>query len=272
LTPNPDYIEKFVKFLSDTNWHKFLIDSINKYIIGCHSLTEIDKLFMSITKIIEMFLVDAVTKKQGSPVPSKFSYGIKLLNYAIQCRLIKSKDEPIYSLLYWIFKEPRNTSHHNFLIYPYNTLVMFMTEFNEAMERIENLVQSSYRANFNTRYNQTDKKIEIENVQVWIPDGTPLPDNQKVEAAIKFSDQRTKTTPLEYNGTYWKGNYDTRGLVCGLGSVYIQGVNRTENFVVTSGSVVVISFPIGQNCPNCRRTITSNTYFCPYCGAQLTIY
>ncbi len=43
LTANPDYIVKFIEFLSDTNWEKSLLDAIKKFIYGGHSLTKIER-------------------------------------------------------------------------------------------------------------------------------------------------------------------------------------------------------------------------------------
>ena len=149
-----------------------------------------------------------------------------------------------------------------------------MSEANEAIERIERLIQSPYHASFNVRYEQMDKKIKIENAQIWRPNGSLLSGDQKVEAWIQFPDQKIRTTPLYHDSgaSTWKGEYDTRGLVCGSAPIYLQGVDNKNDFVTCSGSVAVISFPKGESCPNCHFTITSGDFVCPNCGKRLSVF
>jgi len=95
-----DYIAKFVRFLSDSSWNKSLLNPINTFLSGNYSLSEIDSLMMSVTKTVEKTLENAIARRRGSPVPRQYSYGIRLLNYALSCNFIKNKNEPIFSLLY----------------------------------------------------------------------------------------------------------------------------------------------------------------------------
>lgn len=268
----PEYIQKFIRFLRDASWHRSILNLITDFLENQHySLSEIDSLIMSVTKKVETSLRDAVARYQGSSVPSNSSYGVRLLDYAVRCGLIRSKKEPVYALLYWIFKEPRNTSHHEFVSYPYNTLVLFMSEANEAIERIENLIGPSYRSRFRMFYDEEKRKIKVEDVTVWRPNGTPLPADQKVEISMIFPDKTIKTIPLNYNEKHWKGEYDARGIPCGTISGYVKGVDHGRHFVAPSGSTAVAYFPHGESCPNCGNVITSDNSICPNCGKRLLV-
>jgi hypothetical protein len=75
--------------------------------------------------------------------------------------LIANKEEAIYSLLKLILKDPRNTSHHTFRNYPYKTLVMFLSEINEALESIDGLVKPSYVSYLKTNYDPATKKLVL---------------------------------------------------------------------------------------------------------------
>jgi len=273
LSDVPEHVQKFIRFLRDANWHRSLLKMITDFLEGHrYSASEIDSLMMSVTKAVETNLRDAVTRCQESPVPRNVSYGIRLLNYAVNCGLIRNREEPIYALLYWIFKEPRNTSHHEFVSYPYNTLVLFMSEANEALERIEHLIEYPYRAHFNMIYDQEEQKIKIENAKIWRPNGTPLPTDQKVEISINFPDRTLKTIPLSpHENGYWRGEYDARGQLCGTVYTYLGVVNHGTRFVVSSGSTIAVTFPSGESCPYCGSLITWDTSICPYCGKRLRV-
>ena len=273
MSDTPDYVEKFVRFLHDANWHKSLLDIITDFIEGHrYTVSEIDSLIMSVTKKVETSLLDAVVRHQGSSVPVQRSYGTKLLKYAVKSGLIQSPEEPVYSLLNWIIKEPRNTSHHEFVSYPYNTLVLFMSEANQAIEQIEHLIEDPYEAYFRMAYEEDEKKIKIENAKVLRPNGSTLPIDQKAEILLKFPNQMLKTVPLTPDeNDNWKGEYDTRGEQCGTIWGYITGVNHGRHFETSSGSSIAVTFPLGESCPECGHPITSNTYICPNCGTRLKV-
>jgi hypothetical protein len=236
---------------------------------GRFTASEIDSLMMTITKNVESNLRGALARHLGNAVPNDRSYGIRLLDYAVDCHLIPSKEHPLYALLYWILKEPRNTSHHDFTSYPYNTLVMFMTEANEALEQIERMIKPTYGAYLRTNYDEKEKKIKIDNVRVLRPNGSPLPGDQKVEAILNFADKKVKTIPLTFGTDSWHGEYDARGEACGTASCFLQGLNHGTHFVATSGSSITVSFPANEPCPNCGEIVSSGTSVCPKCGKRL---
>lgn len=272
MNDTPEYIQKFVRFLHDANWHRSLLNAITDFLdTRRYSLSQVDALIMSVTKTVEISLRDAVSRYQGSSVPKDLSYGVKLLNYAVKCGLIQDYKEPIYALLYWILKEPRNTSHHEFISYPYNTLVLFLSEANEAVERIENMIESTYKTHFKVTYDEESRKIKIENAKILRPNGTPLPADQKVEASIKFPDKTTKTLPLNHNGNHWSGEYDARGQACGTISIYLEGINHGKHFIAPSASTIMVSPLYGEACPKCGRLIDAETYICPNCGNRLRV-
>jgi len=236
-----------------------------------YSENEIDALMMSVTKRVETTLKDSIERYQGKSLPSKIS-GDKLLDHALGCHFIKNKEEPIYSLLYWTLKEPRNTSHHEFTTYPYNTLVQFMLEANMVIQRIRTLAEPGYSGRFDLSFDPNKKTLGIEYAKVWRPDDTDLPLNQKVEITFKFPDEAIKTLPLSpSNNGYWKGGYDARGESAGTVWANLRGVNHGRPFNIATGSTVALFPVVGENCPNCGKTIDYQTSICPKCGSRLRI-
>lgn len=273
MSGTPEYIEKFVKFLHDANWHRSILDKVTHFLEAQHFTTgDIDSLLMEVTKTVESNLRATVARHMGKKIPQNRSYGIKLLNLAVDSHLILNREHPLYGFLCWILKGPRNTSHHEFTNYPFNTLVMFMTEANQALEGIENLFEPTHKAYLKTRYDKSEKKIKIESGKILRPDGTPLPNDQKVEVAICLPDKKVKTIPLTQNETGdWQGEYDVRGEACGTLSCYLEGLNHGTHFTTSSGSSVVVSYSLNKPCPKCGHVITSDTSFCPKCGERLRI-
>lgn len=273
MSTTPEYVEKFVRFLQEATWHRSHLEIITSFLEARRFATsDIDSLMMAITKNVETNLRSALALHLGSAVPNDRSYGVRLLDYAVNCHLIPNKEHPLYALLYWILKEPRNTSHHDFTSYPYNTLVMFMTEANEALEQICRLIKPTYGAYLRTNYDEKEKKIKIDNVTVLRPNGTPLPADQKVEAILNFADKKVKTIPLTYGSGSWHGEYDARGEACGTVSCFLKGLNHGTHFVASSGSNATVSFPTNESCPHCGQTISVGTYVCPKCGKRLYLF
>jgi hypothetical protein len=272
LSSNTEYIEKFVRFLQDATWHESLLDIITEFIEKSgQTNSDLDSLIMSATKKVEESLRNSVSKKIGTAVPPTESYGQKLVNYAITCDLIKDYYQPIYALLSWLFKEPRNTSHHSFVSYPYNSLVLFMSEINEALERIDNLVVTPYSANLRMNFDPSVKKLLIGNVKIVRPNGTFLPTSEKAEISLRFPQQGWKTVPLVPDGKdYWKGEYDARGEYCGTIWGSVRGVDKGSGFVASGAANTTVGFA-STSCPNCGGSVALGAYTCPHCGRRLTI-
>jgi len=257
----------------ETSWNKSIVTSITKFLnIKSPTKDDVDSLIMTVTKMVETKLRDTLAIHLGTSVPNDKSYGVRLLDYAVDSHLISSKSETIYSLLYLILKEPRNTSHHTFKTYPYKTIVMFLCEVNEAIERIDSLIKPTYVSYLSTNYYPSTKKIIVE-ANILRPDMTVLPHDQKAEVVLHFPQGRVKTIPLTGGAlNTWTAEYDARGEACGTASCFIRGFDKTIPFVASSGASFVVSYPVGQKCPHCGNEIgVLFTSLCPHCGKELSI-
>lgn len=209
----PEYIGKIIAFLNlETAWNKSIVGditiSLNK---KNQTKDDIDSLVMAVTKKVETRLRETLAKHLGRNVPRERDHGIGLLDYAVDSHLIRSKNEPIYYLIYLILKEPRNSSHHTFPDYPFKTTAMVISEANEALQRIDTLIQPAYSSHLHTNYDPANKKINIK-TEILKPNGTFLSQDQKVEVTLQFQNS-VKTVPLTYGSVNtWIGEYDVRGV------------------------------------------------------------
>jgi hypothetical protein len=270
-----NYIERLVVFLreEETSWNKSILPNITRFLnITNPTKDDIDSLLMEVTKRVETELRSALANKLRKPVPPDRSFGISLLEYSVDSHLITNKDEPIYSLLELILRVPRNTSHHTFTMYPYKTIVMFLSEANEALERINRLTRPTYLSDLATAYNTSTKRVEIQ-AKIFRPDLTLLPTDRKVDAILTFPQDRVKTIPLTAGALdTWIGAYDVRGEPCGTVTCFVRGFDGTSSFEATSGSGIFVSCDVGQKCPNCGSTVNSPFMaVCSRCGSTLPI-
>jgi len=274
LSNTPEYIERLVVFLSqETSWNQSIVGTITSFLSKPgHTINDVDSLMMVVTKEVESKLRETLAKHLGRPLPDDKSYGTRLLDYTVDCHLIQSKEEPIYALLYLILKEPRNTSDHTFTNYPYKTIVMVISEANEALERIDTLIQPKYSSFLRANYDLPNKRINIE-AQIFRPDRALLPDDQKAEVTLNFPNNRVKTVPLSPDSLdTWKGEYDVRGETCGTVSLFVRGFDNGNAFLASSGSSIPVYYPVGYPCPNCRSPVVASfVSICPKCGKQLEI-
>lgn len=274
MSSSPEYIKKLVTFLNqESSWNKSIIADITRFLnIASPTSADVDSLLMEVTKKVEIELRKTLAQHIGNTVPHSRSFGQRLLDYAVVSHLIANKDESIYSLLKLIIKGPRNTSHHNFTAYPYKTVVMFLTEANEAIDAINSLLKSTYTSLLRTNYDQTTKKVKIQ-ANIFRPDTTILPPDQKVEAILTFPQDRIKTIPLTMGSSnLWYGQYDVRGENCGTVTCFLRGFDNTSSFVASSGSSLIVSYARGEKCPNCNSEITSSFIsICSRCGTPLPI-
>jgi hypothetical protein len=274
MSSTSDYIEKLVTFLKEeTSWNKSILPDITRFLnLMKPTKDNIDALLMEVTKRVETELRSALANKLGHSVPKEKSYGASLLEYSVDSHLIANKDEPIYSLLELILKVPRNTTHHTFTMYPYKTVVMFLSEANEALERIDGLIKPTYLSTLVASYNTTTKKVEIQ-AKVFRPDQTVLPPDKKVDAILTFPQDRVKTVPLTAGAmNTWLGAYDARGETCGTITCFVRGFDDKGLFEATSGNSIFVSCAVGQKCPNCGSVINSQFLtICSRCGNPLPI-
>jgi hypothetical protein len=219
---------------------------------------------MLTTKQVENILRTSIEKSRGSSPPPNVS-SERLLNYALGGHLLRDKRDPLYSLMFWLFKEPRNTSHHEFRLYPYNYLVQSMSEANFAIRNIKTRTISGYMGNFSSNFNQSDTSIEWSNVRIRRPGNTPLSLDQKVEGLLKFQDGSFKNVSLVSDGVSgWKGKYDARGDRMGTVWVGLRVVEQGNYYNISSGYAINATPTSGKSCTACGRTVYASR--CPYCG------
>lgn len=269
LNAGQSYITRFHTFLSEVNWHEALIPIITTFLESRHIETDIDNLLMQATKKVEMILRNSIQQLQGSSERLKVG-GIKLLDYAVHYHLIKNKEDPLYSLIYWILKEPRNTSHHTFKIHPFNELVLIVLQVDKAIRELTNRLKSNYDARMRITVDPEKTKIKIR-TKVFRPNKTVLPDTEKVEAHMRYSNGRIVTLDLKPNGNgYRYGEYDYRGNAAGTISLNYRGINGNKRFLTSSASTVTI-FPIDRRCPECGKEIEYGKGTCQNCGTRIYI-
>ena len=101
---------------------------------------------------------------------------------------------------------------------------------------------------------------------------TELPTNQKANAILTFPQNRTITVPLTAGAmNTWTCTYDARGENCGTAKCVIKGFDKAP-FTASSGSTFVLSYPIGEKCPNCGSEVTSSFMtICSICGKTLPV-
>jgi len=266
-----EYIRRFITFLQEHDWHNELRPNITTFLDSKHIETDVDNLLMGITKKVETVLRDSIQQHQGSTERTR-EVGIRLLNSAVHCHLIKNKEELLYALLYWILKEPRNIHHHDFKLHPLKNLILFMLQSDYAIGALKNLLASSFEGRFNLDINEDEKSIKISNVKVFCPDKTELPEDAKLEAFLTFSNGKGANVELKPNGDGRRsGKYDYRGASAGTVNVRLGGVVSTTTFTTASSSMVFL-WPRYKNCPKCGATVSENDSRCPKCGHRFYIY
>lgn len=266
-----NYVDRFVRFLREENWHEILIPAITTFLESKYTESDIDNLMMSASKSVETVLRSTLQRFQGSSTGLNIS-GEKLLESAVHCHLIESKEAPLYSLVSWIIKEPRNTSHHEFKLYPSKFLVLSILQADNAIRKIDELVTSRYDGSFKLELDEPNKKIILKDVQIFRPDKTNLPNSEKAEGFLTFTDKKTTGVGLKPNGDGTRsGEYDYRGDAAGTVWVNLRGINGKTPFVTMSGSTAYLSVNY-KKCPNCERDIDDRATICPNCGNRFYIY
>jgi len=267
----PDYIDKFVRFLKEVNWHEALIPPITTFLESKYTESDVDNLMMSSSKTVETVLRNTMQQLQGSTVGLNLS-GERLLESAVNCHLIKNKDAPLYTLIFWIFKEPRNTAHHEFELYPYKFLVLSTLQADYAVREIDELTKSRYESSFKLELDEPKKEIRLNDVRIFRPDKTNLPSTEKAEGFLTFTNGKTASVALtpNTNGTR-SGRYDYRGDAAGTIRVNLRGINGQKPFIAQSGSTAFISMQ-SKMCPKCGRSIDERASKCPHCGNRLYVY
>lgn len=196
--------------------------------------------------------------------------GIQLLDYTVDGHLINSKESSIYSLLFWILKEPRNISHHHFKMYPLKKLMLYVLECDEALTEIDNLTRTDYNVNYKIKLEDNATKLEIYDVEVYTPENVKVRPDTKVEAHIGYIDGSKKTTPLTYQSGYWTGSHDNRGSPMGTYSVHVAGFHLGKHFTAQSGSMAMAYQP-GRKCSKCGNTLSSGEIQCSNCRSYVFI-
>ncbi|MHA1280159.1 MAG: zinc ribbon domain-containing protein [Candidatus Helarchaeota archaeon] len=266
-----DFKESFESFLRTHQWHNKLLDPITIYLDSSQNDTNVDNLLMSVTKIVETSLRENIQRKLSSKDKSP-EVGIRLLDSAVHCHFIKSKDEPLYSLLFWILKEPRNLHHHEFQYHPVKSLQLFILQADHAIFEMEKIWQSQYRGEFKVEVHEEEKTIEVYEAKVYNFENEDITEDIKLDANFTFSNGKTGAIKLDSNGGGYKhGKYDYRGNAAGTLRIGLAGVTYDNTFVTQSGSTAFLVSNY-QKCPKCGKVVQSQDWRCSFCGERFFIY
>ena len=258
-----NYIEKFLTFLSEHNWHNSLTPILTSFLESRHNENDIDSLIGAVTKKVETVLRDSIKEYQGSAKESDL-VGIGLLNCAISCHLIRS-EEPLYHTIYWILRKPRNTSHHRFKMYPLKQLELILLQADEAIDELRNKMKAEYDAACRIIIDPQATTIKIR-AKLFSPTKNVVPDDQKVEAILKFSDGNVKPLELRPQKDGYRYNeYDYRGNSAGTISITYNVIEGSRRYFAETGSALVIPWPSGI-CPKCGKEIRWGQSRCMNCG------
>jgi hypothetical protein len=263
------YIERFVAFLGEHAWTSSLTPILRSFLESKHDENDIDTLITAITKKVETVLRDSIKEYQSSATESDL-VGIALLDLAVNCHLIRSKEEPLYHTIYWVLKKPRNTSHHKFKMYPLKQLELILLQTDEAIEELRGLIKSEYVATSRIFVDPETSKIKIK-AKVFLPDRTAVPDSRKVMANLLFSDKTS--VPLELRPEtdgYRHAEYDYRGNSAGTLQVTYVAVEGTNRVFAQSEATLVIPWVSGK-CPKCGNAIYFGHSRCSNCGETLYV-
>lgn len=258
-----NYIEKFIAFLSEHNWQNSLTPILASFLESRHDENDIDSLIAAVTKKVETVLRDSIKEYQGSARESDL-VGIALLNYAIGCHLIGGK-EPLCHIIYWILKKPRNTSHHRFKIYPLKQLELILLLADEAIDELRNKTKAGYDAGSRIIVDPQASTIKIR-AKLFSPTKNVVPDDQKVEANLKFSDGNIKALELRPQKDGYRYNeYDYRGNSAGPLTITYSVFDGSRPSFAEMGSALVIPCLSGK-CPKCGKDIRYGQGRCMNCG------
>lgn len=262
-----NYIERFAVFLGEHIWNNSLAQILTSFLGSRHDESDIDTLIMAITKKVETVLRDSIREHQGSSKESD-RVGIALLNYAVDCHLISSKEEPLYHTIYWVLKEPRNASHHKFKMYPLKQLELILLQTDEAIDELRNRLRSEYEAKSRIILDPKGTKIKIK-AKMFSPDKIAIPDDRKVEANLQFYDE--KIVPLELRPQadgYRYAEYDYRGNSAGTLRVTYSVIERSKHIIAQGEHTLVVPY-INDKCPKCGGEVQLGQGRCPSCGNML---
>jgi hypothetical protein len=266
-----NFIKSFVTFLRSNNWHRFLLPVITVFLDSNHTDIDLDNFLMAITKKAEINLRTCIQRHQASAIRSK-EVGIRLLDSAVHCHLIKNKEETLYALLFWILKEPRNLHHHEFSIHPLKTIILYTLQVDHALFEMDKLMQSTYRGEFKAEINDKNKEFLVYDVKVYDPNNNDITDDIKLEANFTFSNGKVGVSELRSNGegnTF--GRYNYRGNAAGTLRVELAGVTESSRITMTSGTTLYLS-PNMKQCSHCGETIDESDWRCPRCGEHFYIF
>jgi len=236
--PIPIIVLDFTCFLEGKKWQRDLGEKIANHLSKKDpSLQDVDELMMTITKLVERKLEEAIEKHSGCNVPEDKAYGVKLLSLGVESGLLPSRDDDAYHLLAWFFHEPRNVSHHQFSDFPLLTLVTFVSTANYLLTEIDELTRSprDIDIRFQALHDVELRTLKITDVSPTRM-GEPVQLNAKLEIHMKDPNGLIKIIPMPSGGPPVL-EYNTRGDTGGTYLVTLAAITPDGFRYRSSGSV-----------------------------------
>lgn len=231
--------------LLSVKWHSDLSPIIQEYLntVPRTRLT-IDNLLSATTKLVENYFREAIQDFTKAAVPPEHRFGVNLLNYARTIGFVpenKRGCECIFSLIYWYFEKPRNTTHHSFTHFPLPTILLIFSSTNYILEEIDNLKTEHefYDAKIHINYDPSSPSLSV-TVKDIEKDGeliTPV----SVEMIFVDPDKSTKYFPLRNQGNSWEITTSPYVKTAGTCRIDFIGFKQNrEEFRISGSDFIVV--------------------------------
>jgi hypothetical protein len=234
------------QILISVKWHSDLAAIIQEYLnTSPRTHLTIDSLLSATTKLVENNLREAIEDFTKATVPRERGYGVELLNYGKTVGFVpetRRAGECVFSLIYWYFEKPRNTTHHSFTHFPLSTILAIVSITNYILDEIDNLKTKHefYDAKMRIIYNPSPLSLSV-TVKDIEKDGEPI-NPLGLEMIFVNPDKSMQHYPLIHQGDSW--NIKTSPHISMAGTCRIDFVGfkqNNERFTITGSSLVVVT-------------------------------